>query len=72
MAAGFTPYFGQVVQVSLNNLPHLTPAQRARLRRFLAEEVRPDATVFLLHDAAATYYWDMLLRDLLGAAPRRG
>jgi hypothetical protein len=69
VAADFTPYFGQVVQVSLNNLPLLTADQRARVRQALVAEYRPDMIVYLIHDYAATYYWDVLLRDLL---PPRG
>ena len=65
-SAGFTPYFREVVQVSLNNLPQLSPPQRARLRQALIEEYRPDATLFLFHDWATTYIWTILLRDLLG------
>ena len=68
VAADFTPYFGQVVQVSLNNLPLLSAAQRDRLRRALIAEYRPDTIVYLVHDFAATYYWDVLLRDLLPPA----
>lgn len=70
-AAGFTPYFREVVQVSLNNLPQLSAPQSARLRQALLEEYRPDATLFLFHDWAATYMWDILLRDLLGPEPTR-
>lgn len=64
-AAGFTPYFREVVQVSLNNLPYLSAGQRAHLRRALFDQYRPDATVYLLHEFSANYYWDILLRDLL-------
>ena len=69
VAEGFTPYFRQVVQVSLNNLPQLSGEQRARLRRALMEEYRPDVTLFLVHDWAATYAWDIMLRDLLPLQP---
>ena len=69
VAEGFTPYFREVVQVSLNNLPQLSGEQRARLRRALLEEYRPDVTLFLVHDYAATYAWDIILRDLLPATP---
>lgn len=65
VAAGFTPYFREVVQVSLNNLPYLSAGQRAQLRRALFDQYRPDATVYLLHEFSANYYWDILLRDLL-------
>ena len=69
VAAGFTPYFREVVQVSLNNLPQLSGEQRARLRRALLEEYRPDVTLFLVHDYAATYAFDIMLRDLLPGRP---
>jgi hypothetical protein len=35
----------------------------------LIEEYRPDALLFLVHDYAATYYWDILLRDLYPPVP---
>lgn len=66
-ASGFTPYFRQVVQVSLNNVPLLSAGQRAQLREALMAQYRPDAVLFLVHDYAAIYYWDILLRDLLPA-----
>ena len=69
VASGFTPYFRQVVQVSLNNLPRMPAGDRARLREALIARYRPDTLLFLVHDYAATYYWDILLRDLLPAPP---
>jgi hypothetical protein len=33
------------------------------------QEYRPDVTLFLVHDYAATYAWDIMLRDLLPLQP---
>lgn len=63
VAGGFAPYFAEVWQLSINDLPLLSPESRARLHAHLITEFAPDVVLLLFHDGSATYMADRLLRQ---------